>query len=108
MMRMLLATTLTLFLAASASAQTKPIVYVLSTGGTIAGSGSSATDLSNYASGSILGEQLVKAVPQISAIADVRVEQVINTNSSYITIANWLTLAKRINAIVRDTPAVAG
>ena len=29
----------------------KPIVYVLSTGGTIAGSGSSSTDLSNYKAG---------------------------------------------------------
>ena len=46
--------------------QAKPIVYVLSTGGTIAGQGSSSTDLSNYKPGSILGEQLVKAVPQIA------------------------------------------
>ena len=44
----------------------QPIVYVLSTGGTIAGSGSSSTDLSNYKPGAILGEQLVKAVPQIA------------------------------------------
>jgi L-asparaginase len=106
---MLLATTtLTLFLAATASAQTKPIVYVLSTGGTIAGQGSSSTDLSNYKPGSILGEQLVKAVPQIAQLAEVRVEQIVNVNSSDITIENWLTLARRINAIVRDTPAVAG
>jgi L-asparaginase len=86
----------------------RPIVYVLSTGGTIAGAGSSSTDLSNYKPGSILGEQLVKAVPQISQIADVRVEQIVNVNSSDITIANWLTLAKRINAILKETPAVSG
>ncbi len=107
-MRILAATLTALLVATSAFAQAKPIVYVLSTGGTIAGSGSSATDLSNYKSGSILGEQLVKAVPQISEIADARVEQVINTNSSYITIADWLTLAKRINTIIKDTPTVAG
>lgn len=86
----------------------KPIVYVLSTGGTIAGAGSSSTDLSNYKPGSILGEQLVKAVPQISQIADVRVEQIVNVNSSDITIENWLTLAKRINAILKATPTVSG
>ena len=108
-MRMLLATTLTLSLAASTSAQpAKPIVYVLSTGGTIAGSGSSSTDLSNYKPGAILGEQLVKAVPQIAQIADVRVEQIVNVNSSDITIENWLTLAKRIQSIIKETPAVAG
>lgn len=100
---------LSLSVSAMALAQpARPIVYVLSTGGTIAGSGSSATDLSNYKSGAILGEQLVKAVPQIAQVADVRVEQIVNVNSSDITIENWLTLAKRIQAIIKDTPAVAG
>jgi L-asparaginase len=109
MMRILLAGALALFVAATSSAQqAKPIVYVLSTGGTIAGSGSSSTDLSNYKPGAILGEQLVKAVPQIAQVADVRVEQVVNVNSSDITIENWLTLAKRIQAIIKETPAVAG
>jgi L-asparaginase len=64
--------------------------------------------LSNYKPGSILGEQLVKAVPQIAQIADVRVEQIVNVSSSDITIENWLTLAKRIQAILKDTPAVSG
>ena len=77
-----------------------PIVYVLSTGGTIAGQGSSATDLSNYKSGSLLGEALVNAVPQIKQVADVRVEQIVNVNSSDITLDNWLTLARRIQKIM--------
>ncbi len=92
----------------SSAQPAKPIVYVLSTGGTIAGSGSSSTDLSNYKPGAILGEQLVKAVPQIAQIADVRVEQIVNVSSSDITIENWLTLAKRIQAILKETPAVSG
>jgi L-asparaginase len=109
MMRTLAATCVALLIAAASHAQpAKPIVYVLSTGGTIAGAGSSSTDLSNYKAGSILGEQLVKAVPQISQIADVRVEQIVNVRSSDLTIGNWLTLAKRIQAILKETPAVAG
>lgn len=108
-MRILTPALIALSIVTAASAQpAKPIVYVLSTGGTIAGSGSSSTDLSNYKPGAILGEQLVKAVPQIAQIADVRVEQVVNVNSSDITIENWLTLSKRIQAIIADTPAVAG
>jgi len=108
-MPILAATALILSIAIPSWAQTaKPIVYVLSTGGTIAGSGSSSTDLSNYKPGAILGEQLVKAVPQIAQIADVRVEQVVNVNSSDITIDNWLTLAKRISAILKETPLVSG
>lgn len=108
-MRILAATLTAVLLSTNSFAQAaKPIVYVLSTGGTIAGSGSSSTDLSNYKPGAILGEQLVKAVPQIAQIADVRVEQIVNVNSSDITIENWLTMAKRINSIIKETPAVAG
>jgi L-asparaginase len=94
--------------AAQPVSRTKPVVWVLSTGGTIAGQSASSTDLSNYKPGSILGEQLVKAVPQISEIADVRVEQIVNIPSHDITIANWLTLAKRIQRVVADDPAAAG
>jgi L-asparaginase len=108
-MRIITATVLALIVGAAPSAQTaKPRVYVLSTGGTIAGQSSSSTDLSNYKPGSILGEQLVKAVPQIAEIADVRVEQIVNIPSHDLTIANWLTLAKRIQRIIADDPGVAG
>ena len=78
-MRILVTMLLAVTVGVTTSAQpAKPIVYVLSTGGTIAGSGSSSTDLSNYKPGAILGEQLVKAVPQISQIADVRVDKAEN------------------------------
>lgn len=108
-MRIVAAIVFALFVSTGSSAQpAKPIVYVLSTGGTIAGSGSSSTDLSNYKPGAILGEQLVKAVPQIAQIADVRVEQIVNVRSSDLTIDNWLTLARRIDAILKETPAVSG
>jgi L-asparaginase len=85
-----------------------PVVWVLSTGGTIAGRGSSSTDLSNYQPGTLLGEDLVRAVPEIARVANVKVEQIVNVNSSDITIANWLTLANRINAIFATDPKVAG
>ena len=85
-----------------------PLVWVLSTGGTIAGKGASATDLSNYKSGSLLGEEIVNAVPQIKDIANVKVEQITNVSSSDITLQNWLTIANRINAILSDDPKVAG
>jgi len=100
-------------LIAGALAQTAPktqlpVVWVLSTGGTIAGQGSSSTDLSNYQPGTLRGEDLVKAVPEIRNVADVKVEQVANVNSSDLTIANWLTLANRINGIFAGDSKVAG
>ena len=90
------------------AAQDLPVVWVLSTGGTIAGTGSSTIDLSNYKSGSILGQQLVDAVPQIRQVANVKVEQIVNVSSNDITLENWLTLAKRINEIFASDPKIAG
>jgi len=94
--------------AEQAGSQAKPVVWVLSTGGTIAGAGSSSTDLSNYKPGTILGAQLVKSVPQIAQVAEVKVDQIVNVNSSDITLDDWLTLAKRIQKIIADEPNVAG
>jgi L-asparaginase len=85
-----------------------PLVWVLSTGGTIAGRGASATDFSNYKSGSLLGEEIVRAVPEITRIANVKVEQIVNVSSSDITLDNWLTLANRVNTILAGDPQVAG
>src|SRR5262245_21809435 len=109
-------TALTLMLVAAPSAHAaqgqvaanRPVVWILSTGGTIAGVGSSPTDLSNYKSGSLQGQQLVDAVPQIRTIAEVKVEQVVNVSSSDITLENWLTLARRINQILTADSSVAG
>jgi L-asparaginase len=92
----------------SQNAAARPTVWVLSTGGTIAGTGSSPTDLSNYKAGTLQGQALVDAVPQIKQIADVKVEQVANLVSSDITLDIWLKLAQRINRILADDPAVAG
>lgn len=85
-----------------------PLVYVLATGGTIAGQGASSTSLADYKPGSVLGEQLVAAVPEIRQVANVKVEQIANVGSHNITVANWLTLAQRINALFRDDAKVAG
>jgi L-asparaginase len=93
---------------ASAQPAPRPLVYVLSTGGTISGKGASSTSLAEYQSGALRGEDLVAAVPEIKGVADVRVEQVANVSSTDITLANWLTLANRINAIFASDPAASG
>ena len=85
-----------------------PLVWVLSTGGTISGKGSSSTSLTEYKAGSLLGQELVNAVPEIQQYARVRVEQIVNVGSPDITIEHWMTLAKRINRIFTDDPEVAG
>jgi L-asparaginase len=87
---------------------TLPHVVVLSTGGTIAGSGASTMSLTEYRPGALLGTQLVDAVPELKQFARVRVEQVCNIASPDITIAVWRQLALRIDAIFSEEPAVAG
>jgi len=85
-----------------------PLVWVLSTGGTIAGAGTSSTNVNEYKAGSILGEQLVNAVPEIKQYANVKVEQIVNVGSPDITLDNLLTLANGINTIFAKDPTVAG
>ncbi len=85
-----------------------PRVVVLSTGGTIAGRGDSAMSLSEYKAGSLKGEQLVEAVPELKQFARVSVEQVGNIGSSNMTTAVWRTLAERINTLFAEDAGVAG
>ncbi|MDB5811350.1 MAG: ansB [Betaproteobacteria bacterium] len=85
-----------------------PRVIVLSTGGTIAGSGKSSMSLSEYKAGSLKGEQLVAAVPELEQFARVSVEQVGNIGSSNMTFAVWRTLADRIDALYAQDADVAG
>ena len=85
-----------------------PLVWVLSTGGTISGKGASSTSLAEYKSGLLLGEELVKAVPEIQSYARVKVEQIVNVSSPDITVDNWITLANHVNRIFADDAKVAG
>jgi L-asparaginase len=93
---------------AQASRADLPLVWVLATGGTISGKGASSTSLADYKPGALLGEELVSAVPEIKQVATVKVEQIANVASTDLTIANWLTLANRINAIFDADPKAAG
>lgn len=85
-----------------------PVVWVLSTGGTIAGTGASSTSLTEYKSGALLGEDLVHAVPEIKKYANVHVEQLFNIPSQDITLEHWITLANRINAVFAQDATIAG
>jgi L-asparaginase type II len=82
-----------------------PLVWVLSTGGTIAGTGASPTNVAEYKGGTVLGEDLVEAVPEIRQFANVKVRQIINVRSPDIKLENLLTLA---NGFFADDPRVAG
>ncbi len=88
----------------SATSQSLPRVIILSTGGTIAGQQPN-TDQAGYLSGKIPIEELLKNIPSITQKATVQGEQIAAIPSSLITIAIWLRLANRINAIFANDEA---
>ncbi len=79
----------------------KPNIYVLATGGTIAGQGSSAVT-SSYTSGAITVDQLLSAVPSITEIANIKGEQVANIGSQDMNDGVWLKLSKRVNELLKQ------
>jgi L-asparaginase len=95
-----------LLIAPALTAQQKPNVVVLATGGTIAGAAGSDVQAA-YTSGQVGVDQLLAAVPQAKNIATLRGEQIANIGSQDMNDEVWLKLAKRVNELVA-MPDVAG
>ena len=76
-----------------------PNIKILATGGTIAGSGQSATE-SNYTAGKVGVDALIAAVPDMTKIADISGEQVVSIGSQDMNDEVWLKLAKRVNELL--------
>jgi L-asparaginase/glutamin-(asparagin-)ase len=93
--------------AAEASAPKLANVSILATGGTIAGTGATSTTTVGYTAATVGVETLIKAVPEITKVANVSGEQVFQIASESMTNEHWLTLAKRINALLAQ-PKVDG
>lgn len=78
-----------------------PKVLVLGTGGTIAASGSVATQLSDYSVETGV-DVLIQAVPELKQLAQFDFEQISNVESFLIDDEILLKLASRINAALAD------
>ncbi|SEO03423.1 L-asparaginase/glutamin-(asparagin-)ase [Duganella sp. CF517] len=94
----------TLMLGSYAEAQDKLAnVTILATGGTIAGSGASSTTTVGYTAATVGVDTLIKAVPELSKVAQVKGEQVFQIASENMTNEHWLTLAKRVNVLLAQS-----
>ena len=82
----------------------KPTIYILATGGTIAGSGSGALDAS-YTSGTVTVDKLIAAVPDINKIATIKGEQISNIGSQEMNNEVWFKLANRVNELLTSGKA---
>ncbi len=81
-----------------AAAQPSPRVHVVATGGTI----------SNREGGRLSAAEVASLAPGIERYAQLSTEQFSNTASGALTVAQYLALAKRLNALYRDDPGLAG
>ena len=91
--------------ALSAQAQTNaaaklPNVVILATGGTIAGTGATSTTTVGYTAATVGVDALIRAVPELQKVAHVSGEQVFQIASENMGDAQWLLLAKRVNALL--------
>lgn len=93
----------------------KPRIHIISTGGTIAAKTNSLTQTTGYSASTegkaegigLLADDLLQCVPGAEAFADISAENIFVLPSSSMTSESLLTLAKRVNTVLRD-PAVDG
>ena len=78
----------------------KPNIYILATGGTIAGQGTGSSTQTNYHAGGVAIQTLINAVPAMMDVANITGEQVVNIGSQDMTTDVWLTLANRVNELL--------
>jgi len=100
-MILVLAVIAPVMLALASIASAKPKIVVLATGGTIAGAQASTKEV-GYKSGTFKVEDLIKAVPQLTELADLTGEQIVNIGSQNMNNEVWLKLAKRLNAVLKQ------
>jgi L-asparaginase len=78
----------------------KKHIYILATGGTIAGKAASEAATTGYEAGAIGIADLLAAVPELCQYADVEGEQIASIDSKDMTSAIWLRLASRCNELL--------
>ncbi|MBH0256994.1 type II asparaginase [Helicobacter pylori] len=83
-------------------AKNLPTIALLATGGTIAGSGASAS-LGSYKSGELGVKELLKAIPSLNKIARIQGEQVSNIGSQDMNEEIWFKLAKRAQELLDNS-----
>lgn len=76
----------------------KPRVRIIGAGGTIAGSGPSATS-SSYEPGRVDTKDLIASVDGLGRVAEIEVETLFSTGSEDLGPPQWLQLARRVQAL---------
>src|SRR5215475_2821716 len=84
--------------------ETKPVVVLLATGGTIA---MKIAPVKHAPVPALSGEDLLATVPEVGKYATVEVKNISNVPSPYMDSARWMVLTRETNAALAR-PEVAG
>lgn len=87
--------------------QPLPRIAILAVGGTIAGTGQSSTQTTEYKAGVLDIASLIKSVPDLDKLALISGEQVANIDSAHITNDILLKLAQKVDAVLENGKADA-
>lgn len=82
--------------------KSRPTIKIIATGGTIAGAGTSNTMTTGYQPGALSIDELLKEVPDLADVANIKVEQLFNIDSVDMTTERLLTMSKYINQLLLD------
>ncbi len=74
-------------------------VVIVATGGTISGAGESSNDV-KYVPGKITVESLLKSVPNLEKLANIKAEQMMQISSQDITSQDWIKIANKLNDLL--------
>lgn len=84
-----------------------PHLLLITTGGTIAGSATEATDTSRYRAGALGADALLAALPEAATLGQIETEALFALDSKDVTPGHWLVLAARLRERLAD-PAIDG
>lgn len=79
----------------------KSTIKIIATGGTIAGAGTSSTMTTGYQPGALSIDELLKEVPSLANVANIKVEQLFNIDSADMTTERLLTKLKIKNTTLK-------
>jgi len=86
---------------AASPSTAKPVIKLIATGGTIAGS-SSGTEATKYSAGGLNVKKLVNSVPELAHVASITGDQVSNVGSQDMSEDIWRALAASVQAAMQN------
>lgn len=80
----------------------KANIVMIGTGGTIAGRGETSVNTSAYACSVLTIDEILAAMPDVSSLANLRTEQLLQTGSENFDNEHLLKIGRRVSQVLKD------